>query len=86
MVGTDVRSGIFSNNAYCGGYARRAWAGVHPNWLASCSDGFLNCSSQRAAGYVWFNDTQVMSSGRVLNHNQSRRDCFGLDVVLRNDL
>jgi len=86
VVGTDVRSGIFSNNAYCGGYGQSVGLEFTQNWLASCSDGFLNCSSQRAAGHVWFNDTQVMSSGRVLNHNQSRRDCFGLDVVLRNDL
>lgn len=86
VVGTDVRSGIFSSNAYCGGYGQSVGLEFTQNWLASCSDGFLNCTSQRAAGHVWFNDTQVMSSGRVLNHNQSRRDCFGLDVVLRNDL
>jgi hypothetical protein len=27
-----------------------------------------------------------MAGGEPLSHNQSRRKCFGLDVVLRNDL
>ena len=33
----------------------------------------------------WFHD-HIMPSGKILSHNQSRRQCFGLDVVLRNDL
>ncbi|MEO7200669.1 MAG: hypothetical protein ABIY56_10700, partial [Dokdonella sp.] len=57
---------------------------ITQNWLASCSDGFLNCSSQEAAGRVWFRDKS--GTGKILNHNQSRRNCFGLDVILRNDL
>ena len=86
VVGTDVVSGFWSSNAYCGGYTQSVGLEFTQNWLASCSDGFLNCTSQRAAGSLWFNDTQRTSSGRVLNHNQSRRDCFNLDVILRNDL
>lgn len=86
VVGTDVVSGFWSSNAYCGGYGQSVGLEFTQNWLASCSDGFLNCTSQRAAGSLWFNDTQRTSSGRVLNHNQSRRDCFNLDVILRNDL
>jgi hypothetical protein len=85
VVGTDVASGVFSSQAYCAGYFQSVGLEITQNWLASCSDGFLNCSSQRAAGSVWFNDTSA-TGGRYLNHNQSRRDCFGLDVILRNDL
>jgi hypothetical protein len=85
VVGTDVSSGIFSSQAYCAGYAQSVGLEITQNWLASCSDGFLNCSSQAAAGYVWFYDVNA-TGGRYLNHNQSRRDCFGLDVILRNDL
>ena len=85
VVGTDVASGIFSSNAYCGGYTQSVGLEITQNWLASCSDGFLNCSSQQAAGYLWFRDT-TRTGGKVLNHNQSRRDCFGLHTILRNDL
>lgn len=86
VVGTDVRSAPFTANATCGGYMQSVGLEFTQNWLASCSDGFLDCSSQSAAGYVWFHDTQRTQKQRVLNHNQSRRDCFGLDVILRNDL
>ena len=55
-------------------------------WLDSCSDGFLNCSSQSAAGSVWFQDKSRMAGGEPLSHNQSRRACFGLDTILRNDM
>lgn len=86
VVGTDVSSAPWSGQAYCAGYAQSVGLEFTQNWLASCSDGFLNCSSQRAAGSLWFNDVQRTSSGNFLNHNQSRRACFGLDVILRNDL
>lgn len=86
VVGSDVRSMPFTENANCGGYTQSVGLEFTQNWLASCSDGFLNCSSQSAAGRVWFQDTQRTNKQRVLNHNQSRRACFGLDVILRNDL
>ncbi|PZQ16602.1 MAG: hypothetical protein DI564_08245 [Rhodanobacter denitrificans] len=86
VVGSDVSSGVFSGNAYCGGYAQSVGLEFTQNWLAGCSDGFLNCTSQNAAGRLWFYDYQRSSSGYVLNHNQSRRPCFGLDTILRNDL
>ncbi len=85
VVGTDVSSGIFSSNAYCGGYTQSVGLEITQNWLSSCSDGFLNCTSQQAAGSLWFRDT-TRTGGKVLNHNQSRRACFGLDTILRNDL
>lgn len=85
VVGTDVSSAIWSSQAYCAGYFQSVGLEFTQNWLSSCSDGFLNCTSQRAAGLLWFNDVN-RTGGRFLNHNQSRRDCFGLDVILRNDL
>jgi hypothetical protein len=85
VVGTDVSSGIFSSNAYCGGYALQVGLEITQNWLASCSDGFLECTSQQAAGNLWFRDTTRLG-GKVLSHNQSRRACFGLETILRNDL
>jgi len=86
VVGTDVRSMPFTANANCGGYAQSVGLEFTQNWLSSCSDGFLECASQSAAGTTWFRDVQRTANQRVLNHNQSRRDCFGLDVILRNDL
>ncbi|SFM96395.1 hypothetical protein [Dokdonella immobilis] len=85
VVGTDVSSGIFSSNAYCGGYAQQVGLEITQNWLASCSDGFLDCTSQQAAGTLWFKDISALG-GKVLSHNQSRRACFGLETILRNDL
>ena len=35
--------------------------------------------------FVSFYDHDMLG-GKILSHNQSRRQCFGLDVVLRNDL
>jgi hypothetical protein len=86
VVGTNVRSAVWSGNSYCGGYAENVGLTITQAWLASCNDGFLECTSQSAAGRVWFYDTQRMQNGYVLSHNQSRRPCFGLDVILRNDL
>ncbi|MFC4729288.1 hypothetical protein [Coralloluteibacterium thermophilus] len=86
VVGTDVRAAIWSDNAYCGGYAQTVGLEITKAWLPSCADGFLSCASQEAAGQVWFRDVAATSGGRVLNHNQSRRACFGLDTLLRNDL
>ncbi len=86
VIGSDVVSGFWNSNAYCGGYQYQIGLEITQNWLDSCSDGFLNCSSQNGAGYLWFYDHWSTSSGRVLSHHQSRRDCFGLDVILRNDL
>lgn len=84
VVGTDVRSAIWDPAAYCGGYFNQVGLEITQNWLNSCSDGFLDCTSQNGAGRLWFYDYQ-RSSDR-LSHAQSRRNCQGLDVVLRNDL
>ncbi len=86
VVGTDVDSAIWDGDSYCGGYAQTLGLETTQLWLNSCSDGFLNCTSQSAAGRVWFQDKQRMAGAEPLNHNQSRRNCFGLDVILRNDI
>jgi hypothetical protein len=86
VVGTDVETAVWDPDSYCGGYTLNLGLEVTQAWLASCSDGFLDCTSQAGAGYVWFYDTSYTSGGEPLSHNQSRRKCFGLDVILRNDL
>jgi len=86
VVGSDVETNIFDGDSYCGGYSLNLGLEVTQAWLNSCSDGFLDCTSQAGAGSVWFYDTNVMAGGEPLSHNQSRRKCFGLDTVLRNDL
>ena len=85
VVGTDVISSPFNSDSYCGGYTLNVGLEVTQAWLASCSDGFIECTSAAAAGHVWFYDHNTLG-GKILSHNQSRRQCFGLDVVLRNDL
>jgi hypothetical protein len=84
IVGTDVISAIWNSDAYCGGYTLNVGLQITMAWLDSCADGFIECSSASAAGSVWFRDTD--GTGHHLSHNQSRRACFGLDVILRNDL
>lgn len=86
VVGTDVDSAIWDSDSYCGGYTENVGLEFTQNWLNSCSDGFLNCSSQRGAGTLWFNDKDRMAGREPLSHNQSRRKCFGLDTQLRNNL
>lgn len=86
VVGTDVETAIWDPDSYCGGYALNLGLEVTQAWLASCSDGFLDCTSQNGAGTLWFYDDWYTNGGEPLSHNQSRRKCFGLDVILRNDL
>ena len=86
IVGTDVETAIWDPDSYCGGYTLNLGLEVTQAWLDNCSDGFLNCSSQAGAGSVWYYDHQFTNGDEPLSHNQSRRKCFGLDVLLRNDL
>ncbi len=86
VVGSDVDSSPFDGDSWCGGYPENVGLETTQNWLNSCSDGFLNCSSQQAAGSLWFRDTTRMAGSEPLSHNQSRRACFGLDTQLRNDM
>jgi hypothetical protein len=86
VVGSDVDSSPFDSDSYCGGYTLNVGLEITQAWLNSCSDGFLNCSSQAGAGINWFYDTARMAGAEPLSHNQSRRKCFGLDTILRNDL
>lgn len=86
VVGSDVETAIWDPDSYCGGYTLNLGLEVTQAWLDSCSDGFLNCTSQKGAGSLWFYDTWYTDGDEPLSHNQSRRKCFGLDVILRNDL
>lgn len=86
VVGTDVDSAIWDGDSYCGGYFENVGLETTQLWLNSCSDGFINCSSQSAAGSVWFQDKARMRGSEPLSHNQSRRACFGLDTILRTDM
>lgn len=86
VVGTDVDSSPFDGDSYCGGYALNVGLETTQNWLSSCSDGFLECTSQSAAGRTWFRDIDVTAGREPLSHNQSRRACFGLDTILRDDI
>ena len=86
VVGTDVESAIWDGDSYCAGYQNQVALEFTQNWLDNCSDGFLECSSQEAAGSVWFRDKQRTKGREPLSHQQSRRDCFDLDKHLRNDL
>jgi hypothetical protein len=86
VVGTDVETFIFDGDSYCGGYDLNLGLEITQAWLNSCSDGFLDCSSQAGAGSVWYYDVNFTNGSEPLSHAQSRRDCFGLDVLLRNDL
>ncbi|HEU4845358.1 MAG TPA: hypothetical protein VFT05_13920 [Burkholderiaceae bacterium] len=53
VVGTDVKTNIFDSDSYCGGYALNLGLEITRAWLDSCSDGFLNCTSQQGAGGGW---------------------------------
>jgi hypothetical protein len=86
VVGTDVQVAVWDSDSYCGDYSPNAGLEATKLWLDDCSDGFLNCTSQAGAGQVWFYDKQRTARGEPLSHNQSRRQCFGLDTILRDDL
>lgn len=86
IVGTDVESSSFDPDSYCGGYSQNLGLEITQEWLDSCSDGFLDCTSQAGAGEVWFYDTEFTEGGEPLSHNQSRKDCFGLSELLRADV
>lgn len=86
VVGSDVESSPFDSDSYCGGYAQNVGLEATQNWLASCSDGFINCTSQQAAGTLWFRDITRTRDAEPLSHAQSRRNCFNLDTILRADV
>jgi len=86
VIGSDVETAVWDPDSYCGGYTLNVGLEVTQAWLSSCSDGFIECSSAAAAGRVWFYDTARTAGSEPLSHNQSRRACFGLETILRNDL
>ncbi len=86
VVGSDVDSAPWDSGSHCGGHAANVGLEFTRHWLSSCSDGFLDCSSQEAAGSLWFTDRTRTREARSLSHTQSRRECFGLGSLLRDDL
>ncbi|OGV41883.1 MAG: hypothetical protein A3F46_11030 [Legionellales bacterium RIFCSPHIGHO2_12_FULL_42_9] len=86
VIGTDVAASPLSSSSYCNGYWYNTALKVTQTYLDYCSDGFLNCTSQTAAGDVWFFDIQKTTDRLTLSHNQSRHNCFNLDEILRQDL
>lgn len=84
VVGSDVDSAIWDSDSYCAGYQYQVALEFTQNWLDSCSDGFLNCASQSAAGSVWFKDKDKTKGREPLSHQQSRRACFKLDTLIRD--
>ncbi|WP_299492436.1 hypothetical protein [uncultured Shewanella sp.] len=86
VVGSDVSSAVWDNDSYCGGYASQVALETTQNWLDDCSDGFLDCQSQHAAGTVWFIDINKTQDREPLSHQQSRRSCFNLDTLLRQHI
>lgn len=86
VVGSDVDSAIWDGDSYCAGYQYQVALETTQNWLDDCSDGFLECSSQSAAGTVWFTDKQRTRGREPLSHQQSRRDCFNLHTIIRDHI
>ena len=82
IVGSDVDSAIWDGDSYCAGYQNQVALEVTQNWLDSCSDGFLNCSSQSLAGSTWFTDKSKTRGREPLSHQQSRRNCFNLPSII----
>ncbi|KTD65483.1 hypothetical protein [Legionella spiritensis] len=86
IIGSDVHASPLSGASYCNGYMLNAALKITKIYLDKCSDGFLDCKSQTAAGDVWFFDTDKTKDGETLSHNQSRHSCLGLGDILRQDL
>lgn len=86
VVGSDVDSAIWDGDSYCAGYQYQVALETTQNWLDDCSDGFLECRSQSAAGTVWFTDKQRTAGREPLSHQQSRRACFNLHRLIRDHI
>lgn len=86
LVGSDVEAAPWDTDSACGGYLLNVGLELTQAWLGPCSDGFLECSSQRAAGAEWFTDIGRTDGAEPLSHAQSRRDCFGLGALLRTQV
>lgn len=82
IVGTDVVASPVSSASYCNGYLLNSGLKITKLYLDQCADGFLNCSSQNAAGEIWFYDKDRLENQMTLSHNQSRHSCFGMDKIL----
>lgn len=86
VVGSDVELVVWDSNSYCGGYVVNVGLEFIQNWLLFCFDGFLECSSQKVVGIIWFIDMQCIQGVELFSYNQSCCECFGLGILLCNDL
>ncbi|ASQ46348.1 hypothetical protein [Legionella clemsonensis] len=86
IIGTDVTASPLAKASYCNGYLLNTGLKITQIYLDHCSDGFLNCRSQAAAGKIWFYDWQKTKDQTPLSHNQSRHSCFGFENIIRTDL
>ncbi|CAM2991038.1 hypothetical protein [Legionella worsleiensis] len=86
IVGTDVQASPFSSSSYCNGYLLNSGLKITKLYLDNCADGFLNCTSQLAAGELLFYDKDKTENRMPLSHNQSRHSCFGFDNILISTL
>lgn len=82
VIGTNVIASPLSSASYCNGYLLNSGLRIAKIYLDYCADGFLNCTSQAAAGTVWFYDKNKTEDKTTLSHNQSRHSCFGLEKIL----
>ena len=80
VVGTDVETAVWDSDSYCGGYAENLGLETTQWWLDSCSDGFLNCSSQSAAGAVWFKDSWVAASAMLVFWILLMKPAYSVDI------
>ncbi|WP_298625766.1 hypothetical protein [uncultured Legionella sp.] len=86
IVGSEVLASPFSSASYCNGYLLNSGLKITRLFLENCADGFINCTSQAAAGELWFYDRDKTDNNEPLSHNQSRHSCFGLDKILKSAL
>ena len=85
VVGSDVESAVWDSNSYCGGYAANVGlssprTGCPPAPMAS---GVQQPEGRR---HHLVHRHAAHPGAEPLSHNQSRRECFGLGTLLRNDL
>jgi hypothetical protein len=86
IAGGGVNVSPTSASGTCGGFDLQMGLKTTNGWLSGSADGFLTVASQMAAGSFWFEDKTLTNNRWTLSHNQSRRGCHHLDVIIRADL
>lgn len=86
IAGGGVNVTPTSDSGTCGGYDLQMGLKTTNGWLSGSADGFLTLVSQKSAGLFWFEDKDLTNNRWTLSHNQSRRGCHHLDVIIKADL